>query len=578
MRKATLRITVTERGNLESCVTVDGICEVNANQIKIISLVPEGTKVKKGDIVCKFDSSEIDKNIAQQDIKVKQAVAKIETTQQELEIQRNKGESDIIAAKVEMTLAKLDLEKYQKGDSRPRRPSRRARSGSRRKTSKRRRTSSISIKQLMKKGFKSPELVTGFRRPPSPRPSSSTRVPSSSSRSRRNTTTRGRRPSSASKADQAQKKVEQAVATLKAQMSKATSEYESAKATADIEQQQFKEFLKQKDKTIIRAGQDGVVAYANDAWYDSSRQIREGATVYSLQKIFTLPDMTKMQVKVNIHESLIKKIKVGQKAEIRIESFPSIVFVGTVTSVSQLADSTRPWMTGGVKQYPTVVKLDDLKAQDLKPGMTAEAKVLVGELDNVLRRARAGRRRAQGRVLRLRREARGHQASKSEDRRKQRDARPNPRGARRRANRSRSTPGCGPPPNSSSTKTSKAATNPSPTISGRAGRPPSPHRADSELHRDRRADPGDPEETHHASALHHGPPGDAQPHAAQAARSLDRSSGLIFGVVVGDRHAGDRRRGQPRSPAPDRLAGRDQRHHPQHEAAGRCQPVQAAEQ
>ena len=114
-RKATLRITVTERGNLESCVTVDGICEVNANQIKIISLVPEGTKVKKGDIVCKFDSSEIDKNIAQQDIKVKQAISKIETTQQELEIQRNKGESDIIAAKVEMMLAKLDLEKYSEG-------------------------------------------------------------------------------------------------------------------------------------------------------------------------------------------------------------------------------------------------------------------------------------------------------------------------------------------------------------------------------------------------------------------------------------------------------------------------------
>ena len=43
-----------------------------------------------------------------------------------------------------------------------------------------------------------------------------------------------------------------------------------------IQQQQFKEFLKQKDKTILRAGQDGVVAYANDSWYDSSRQIREG--------------------------------------------------------------------------------------------------------------------------------------------------------------------------------------------------------------------------------------------------------------------------------------------------------------
>ena len=221
------------------------------------------------------------------------------------------------------------------------------------------------------------------------------------------------------------------MATAKAQMSKATSENESAKATADIEQQQFKEFLKQKDKTVIRAGQDGVVAYANDAWYDSSRQIREGATVYSRQQIFTLPDMTKMQVKLNIHESLIKKIKVGQKAEIRIESFPNIVFEGTVTSVSQLADSTRPWMTGGVKQYPTVVKLDDLKSQEIKPGMTAEAKVLVGELDNVLVVPVQADRRAQGRVLRLRRQGRADQASESEDRRQQRDPRPDPRRAHR---------------------------------------------------------------------------------------------------------------------------------------------------
>ena len=61
-------------------------------------LVPEGTKVKKGDVVCKFDGSEIQKNIAQQEIKYKQATARIETTQQEVEIQRNKGESDTIAA------------------------------------------------------------------------------------------------------------------------------------------------------------------------------------------------------------------------------------------------------------------------------------------------------------------------------------------------------------------------------------------------------------------------------------------------------------------------------------------------
>ena len=65
--------------------------------------------------------------------------------------------------------------------------------------------------------------------------------------------------------------------------------------------------------------------------------------------------MTKMQVKVNIHESLIKKIKAGQKAEIRVDAFPNIVLRGMVKTVSQLADSNRRWMSGGVKEYTTVV-------------------------------------------------------------------------------------------------------------------------------------------------------------------------------------------------------------------------------
>ncbi len=383
VRKATLRITVTERGNLESCITVDGICEINAQQIKIISLVPEGTKVKKGDVVCKFDSSEIDKNLAAQDIKVKQAVAKIETTGQELEIQRNKGESDIIAAKVEMTLAKLDLEKYVEGDFKAETTKQRGEIRLKEKDLKEAKNKLDQYRQLFKKGLKAQESVTvqesAVAQTELLYESAKLELEVKQKYDYKKKTTEF-----SSKADQAQKKIEQAVATLKAQMSKAMSESESAKGTADIEQQQLKEFMRQKDKTVLRAGQDGVVAYANDSWYDSSRQIREGATVYSLQRVFTLPDMTKMQVKLNIHESLIKKIKVGQKAEIRIESFPGMVFEGTVTSVSQLADSTRPWMNGGAKQYPTIVKLDDLKSQEIKPGMTAEAKVLVGVLENVL--------------------------------------------------------------------------------------------------------------------------------------------------------------------------------------------------
>ncbi|MFI5461603.1 MAG: efflux RND transporter periplasmic adaptor subunit, partial [Isosphaerales bacterium] len=386
VRKATLRITVSERGNLESCVTVDGICEVsstNVRDIKIISLVPEGTKVKKGEIVCKFDSSEIEKNIAQQDIKVKQAVSKIETTQQEREIQRNKGESDIIAAKVELSLAELDLEKYQKGDYPAETTKQKGTIGLNKKDYEESKNKLEQFKGLMKKGFKTPDAVR-IQDMEVARNKLQYESALLELKVKENYDYKRKTTEFSAKSEQAKKKVEQSAATLKAQMLKATSEYESAQATADIEQQQFKEFLKQKDKTIIRAEQSGIVAYANESWYDSSRQIREGASVYARQKIFSLPDMTKMQVKVNIHESLIKKIKVGQKAEIRIDAFPNIVFLGTVTKVSQLADSTRPWMSGGVKEYPTIVVLDGLQGYDLKPSMTAEARILAGELDDVL--------------------------------------------------------------------------------------------------------------------------------------------------------------------------------------------------
>ena len=417
VRKATLRITVTERGNLESCVTVDGVCEVNAQTIKIISLVPEGTKVKKGDIVCKFDSSEIDKNVAQQDIKVKQAIAKIETSQQELEIQRNKGESDIIAATVEMDLAKLDLEKYVEGDFKAETTKQRGEIRLKEKDLREAKNKLEQYKALFKKGLKAQELVTVQESAVA-----QTELLYESAKLelevKQKYDYKKKTKEFSSKAHQAEKKIEQAKATLKAQMSKATSENESARATADIEQQQFKEFLKQKDKTVIKAGQDGVVAYANDAWYDSSRQIREGATVYSLQRIFTLPDMSKMQVKLNIHESLIKKIKVGQKCRDpdriipqhrlrgnRHQRFSARRLDATLAhrrrqAVPDRREARRPQVAGDQARH-------DRRGQ----GACRRARKRAA-------RAGAGRRRAQGRVLCLRREKRPGQASKSEDRRK----------------------------------------------------------------------------------------------------------------------------------------------------------------
>jgi HlyD family secretion protein len=382
VKRASLRITVTERGSLESCKTIDGICEVGG-QNKVVFLVPEGSRVKKGDVVCKLDDSEIKKNLAQQEIRVKQSLTRIETTRQDTEIQQNKSQNDIIAAKVDFSLAELDKEKYEKGDY----PADSTKmEGEMRLKKKDVESESAKLEQyksLMKKGFKTTEDVriqTSML--------AAKELDYSSSKQyldvKKQYDFRRKTTEFTSKVDQARKRVELAQATARAELLKATSENESAKATEAIEEQQLNEYRKQKEKTVIAAAQGGIVAYANDVYYDASRQIREGATVYFQQKIFSLPDMSRMQVKVNTHESLVKKLKPGQPAEIRIDAFANTVFTGKVKSVSNLSDSSRPWTSGGVKEYPTIVTLDDLEGLELKPGMTAETKIFVGELANAL--------------------------------------------------------------------------------------------------------------------------------------------------------------------------------------------------
>ncbi len=381
--RGTLRIVVTERGNLESVKTVDATCELPGFQNKIIQLTSEGNRVEKGEVVCRFDSAEIDKNIAQQEIKAKQSSTKIETSLQEVEIAKNKGEGEIIAAKVELELGELDLEMYQKGTYVFETEEIRGDIGLKVKKVQESKNALEQCQGLVKKGFKS---LSDLRALQSDLEGNQLTLEGAKAKLMVKEKYEYKRKSTeyASKVDQARKKVAQALATAKASVAKADSEYEAAKATFTIEDQQLQDYRRQKEKTAIKAEQAGIVAYANESWYDSSRQIREGATVYSRQKIFSIPDLSSMQVKVNIHESLIKKIKPGQFAEIRVDAFPNVVIVGKVKTVSQLADSNRGWMSGGVKEYTTVVAIEKMPKDELRPGMTSEVKIMVGEHPNVL--------------------------------------------------------------------------------------------------------------------------------------------------------------------------------------------------
>jgi len=92
-----------------------------------------------------------------------------------------------------------------------------------------------------------------------------------------------------------------------------------------------------------------------------------------------------MQVKVKIHESMVKKVHKGQKAEVTIEALAHTVLAGTVEKVGIMADTMGYWDQGGVKEYVTIIKMDQLPENaGINPGMTAQVKILAKEMPDVL--------------------------------------------------------------------------------------------------------------------------------------------------------------------------------------------------
>ena len=90
-----------------------------------------------------------------------------------------------------------------------------------------------------------------------------------------------------------------------------------------------------------------------------------------------------MAVKVNIHESAVQRVAVGQRATVGIDAFPDQRLEGVVTKVAVVADSTNSFMNPDLKVYPTTIKIDGIHDW-LRPGMSAEVEILVDRLEDVV--------------------------------------------------------------------------------------------------------------------------------------------------------------------------------------------------
>ncbi len=341
-----LLITVTEDGNLESAQNVDIKCEV-AGGSTILWIVEDGKEVAEGAELVRLDSSQLEDQINQQRIVFEKArathiqaqkdyeVAKISVQEyQEGTFRQNqeKVNSDITIAKANLTSAENSLQHTQR---------------------------------MFRKGYVTPlQLDT-----------------------QQFAVDRAKLDQAAAMTAKDVLERFTKVKTLQDLESKrdtGEAKKNSEKAAFDLEEGRLKRLETQLKKCQIRASRAGMVVYANEQSRSrmgpqQGSEIKEGATVREQQAILRLPDLSNMQVKVTVHESKVDRIHRGMRARIRIQGRD---FQGTVISVANQPEAGS-FFSAAVKEYATIVKIDG-ESKELRPGLTAEAEILIAALKGVI--------------------------------------------------------------------------------------------------------------------------------------------------------------------------------------------------
>ena len=151
-------------------------------------------------------------------------------------------------------------------------------------------------------------------------------------------------------------------------------EYDAARANVDLARAQVDAARTDVDHSVIKSPIDGVVIRRNA---DVGQTV---AASFTTPELFVLArDLREMQIHASVSEADVGLIRPGQAVRFTVDAYPDAEFDGQVQQF-RLNSAT----TQGVVTYTIVVsvKNDD---QRLKPGMTAQTRIVLQSKADVLR-------------------------------------------------------------------------------------------------------------------------------------------------------------------------------------------------
>lgn len=342
VQRGDLRVTITESGSLESAENLDIKCEV-AGGSKILWIIDDGKEVEKDAELVRLDASKLDEDLSQQ------------------KITYEKARASQIQAEKDYAVAKIAVQEYLEGTFRKELQDLESKVTVAMENLRSAENSLVHAQRMLRKGYIS-QLQLETQQFAVER----AKLELGTAKTARDVLERFTKAKT--------------VQDLESKRDAAEAKMKSEKAAFELEEMKLKRKEEQITKCTVRAPKAGMVVYPTvPPWRGDEGRIKQGAQVHDQQILLRLPDLSKMQAKVSVHESKVELVHPGLPAELRIQDRK---VKGTVLSVANQPEQAG-WFSEHTKKFRTIVTIEG-NSKDFRPGLTAEVEILVAHLKDVV--------------------------------------------------------------------------------------------------------------------------------------------------------------------------------------------------
>lgn len=353
----------------------------------ITELVPEGSRVKKGDVLARLNADQLQQQIDQQEIELERAKNEVASAESELEIQKTDSTAEIRRATVALDLARLEFQQWLQGDVETKRQDLRVRLDEAHSEVERLRVKVTQNVELRRQGFISQDELQ--------KQELDLRKQEAALETARLNQRVYEEFQFPKERKQKQEAIDAAEAELKKTQQRSDSQLANKESRATncrkevlLRQQRLDKLREQMTFATITAPQDGLVVYGSTVerryWGGDDGPFQIGRKIYPNQLIIALPDTSAMNAKVAVHESIAGRVKPGQTATVKIDAIGGVSVSGTVEKIGLLAQADN-WRDPNLREYSVTVNLGaEASRLDIRPSMRCDATLMLGRAENVL--------------------------------------------------------------------------------------------------------------------------------------------------------------------------------------------------